>query len=90
MKLFKKLSALALTLTLFASCVSAVSAKAAGTQPRPHVVFRKIDRFEEVGEVADETEETPDITEKISEEDNLSEDEKEESRVEEENNSETE
>ncbi len=29
------------------------SSKTAGSQPRPHVVFRKIDRFEEVGEVAD-------------------------------------
>ena len=29
------------------------SSKAAASQPRPHVVFRKIDRFEEVGEVAD-------------------------------------
>ena len=25
----------------------------ASSQPKPHVVFRKIDRFEEVGEVAD-------------------------------------
>ncbi len=29
------------------------SSKASGSQPKPHVVFRKIDRFEEVGEVAD-------------------------------------
>lgn len=29
------------------------SSKPTGSQPRPHVVFRKIDRFEEVGEVAD-------------------------------------
>lgn len=29
------------------------SSKATGSQPKPHVVFRKIDRFEEVGEVAD-------------------------------------
>ena len=27
--------------------------KAAANQPKPHVVFQKIDRFEEVGEVAD-------------------------------------
>ncbi len=29
------------------------SSKAASSQPKPHVVFQKIDRFEEVGEVAD-------------------------------------
>ena len=29
------------------------SSKAASNQPKPHVVFQKIDRFEEVGEVAD-------------------------------------
>ncbi len=29
------------------------STKAASNQPKPHVVFQKIDRFEEVGEVAD-------------------------------------
>ncbi len=29
------------------------STKASSSQPKPHVVFRKIDRFEEVGEVAD-------------------------------------
>ncbi len=29
------------------------SSKSVGSQPKPHVVFRKIDRFEEVGEVAD-------------------------------------
>lgn len=29
------------------------SSKASASQPKPHVVFRKIDRFEEVGEVAD-------------------------------------
>lgn len=29
------------------------SSKVAASQPKPHVVFRKIDRFEEVGEVAD-------------------------------------
>jgi cell division inhibitor SepF len=29
------------------------SSKGASNQPKPHVVFQKIDRFEEVGEVAD-------------------------------------
>lgn len=29
------------------------SSKASSSQPKPHVVFQKIDRFEEVGEVAD-------------------------------------
>ena len=29
------------------------SPKAAANQPKPHVVFQKIDKFEEVGEVAD-------------------------------------
>lgn len=29
------------------------SSKPSSSQPKPHVVFRKIDRFEEVGEVAD-------------------------------------
>ncbi len=29
------------------------SSKASSNQPKPHVVFQKIDRFEEVGEVAD-------------------------------------
>ena len=29
------------------------SSKGAANQPKPHVVFQKIDRFEEVGEVAD-------------------------------------
>ena len=29
------------------------SSKPAANQPKPHVVFQKIDRFEEVGEVAD-------------------------------------
>ena len=29
------------------------ASKPAGNQPKPHVVFQKIDRFEEVGEVAD-------------------------------------
>lgn len=29
------------------------SSKASASQPKPHVVFQKIDRFEEVGEVAD-------------------------------------
>ncbi len=29
------------------------SSKSASSQPKPHVVFQKIDRFEEVGEVAD-------------------------------------
>ena len=29
------------------------SSKAASNQPKPHVVFQNIDRFEEVGEVAD-------------------------------------
>ena len=29
------------------------SSKASSGQPKPHVVFQKIDRFEEVGEVAD-------------------------------------
>lgn len=29
------------------------SSKASANQPKPHVVFQKIDRFEEVGEVAD-------------------------------------
>ncbi len=29
------------------------SSKASAAQPKPHVVFQKIDRFEEVGEVAD-------------------------------------
>ncbi len=30
-----------------------INSKPSGSQPKPHVVFRKIDRFEEVGEVAD-------------------------------------
>lgn len=30
-----------------------ISSSKASAQPKPHVVFRKIDRFEEVGEVAD-------------------------------------
>lgn len=30
-----------------------INSSKAASQPRPHVVFRKIDRFEEVGEVAD-------------------------------------
>lgn len=33
--------------------VDITSSKAASSQPKPHVVFQKIDRFEEVGEVAD-------------------------------------
>ncbi len=30
-----------------------INSKPASNQPKPHVVFQKIDRFEEVGEVAD-------------------------------------
>ncbi len=36
-----------------AKVVNINSSKSAESQPKPHVVFRKIDRFDDVGEVAD-------------------------------------
>ncbi len=39
--------------TQASNVVNLASSKPAGTAPKPHVVFQKIDRFEEVAEVAD-------------------------------------
>ncbi len=39
--------------TSASNVVNINSTKAAANQPKPHVVFQKIDKFEEVGEVAD-------------------------------------